>query len=374
MLAERTVRNLLDRYDELRAVATANPQRLGAVLRCQGRVVLAIEGLPPQVGHEILGVLRECLSGELLWARSLLSATLKDLAALIREVRPVLPLPLTAVVSDGLETLRKAVARTLPGIPHPWCHFHYVREAAQPLAEADRHAKTELTKRVRGGRPLARDAEARGALEGAIVLGYGAAVRASLTDDGRPPLSAAGLKRHARLPWILSSLAHVRGQLGGLPKPLAKLRGLVAKGLTETATWWPSIQAASRWVHRVARLLEKKKQLPAAQMRRGLSQMLTKRRHAAPQTQDEAVRRQLQHFVKVTKSYWPGLLRGYASIDMPRTNHDWEHWLGSYRYQERRARGRERPSASVVVKGAARVVSSLATRQHPDAGLALPEG
>src|SRR4051794_25615650 len=53
VIAERTVTNLLDRYDELRAVATANPKRLRRLLRPQGRVVLAIDGLQPHVGHEI---------------------------------------------------------------------------------------------------------------------------------------------------------------------------------------------------------------------------------------------------------------------------------------------------------------------------------
>src|SRR6266702_3386798 len=57
VVAERTVTNLLDRYDELRAVATANPKRLRSLLRSQGRVVLAIDGLQPQIGHEILWVL-----------------------------------------------------------------------------------------------------------------------------------------------------------------------------------------------------------------------------------------------------------------------------------------------------------------------------
>src|SRR6266571_7657859 len=109
VVAERTVTNLLDRYDELRAVATANPKRLRSLLRSQGRVVLAIDGLQPHVGHEILWVLRDCLSGEVLLARSLLSATIKDLAALIREVRQVLPVPISAVVSDGQHSIRKAV-------------------------------------------------------------------------------------------------------------------------------------------------------------------------------------------------------------------------------------------------------------------------
>ncbi len=365
---------MLDRYDELRALATANPKRLRAVLRSQGRVVLAIDGLQPHVEHEILWVLRDCLSGEVLLARSLLSATIKDLAALIREVRQFLPIPITAVISDGQETIRKAVARILPGIPHQLCHFHYLREAARPIAEANRHAKKELKKRVRGVRPIERAAEAANDLEAEIVGGYCAAVRASLTEEGPPPLSAAGLKLQARLSWIVGSLDHVRDQTGTLPKQLAKLRELLHKALAETAALWPPVQLTYRWVHRVTRLLENKKQLPAAQMRRGLSQILTKMRQAARQTKDETVRGQLQHFVKATKSYWAGLFRCYESIDIPRTNNDLEHLFGSYRYHERRASGRKRPSAGSVVKGAARVVAGLATREHPEEGLALPEG
>src|SRR5919202_2008274 len=99
-LAPRTVTNLLDRYDELKALSTADPQRLGPLLRAQGRAVLALDGLQPDVGHEVLWVLRDCLSGEVLLAKSLLSATTKDLAALIAQVRDALPVPITGALSD----------------------------------------------------------------------------------------------------------------------------------------------------------------------------------------------------------------------------------------------------------------------------------
>src|SRR6516225_10706857 len=140
-IALRSVSNLLDRYDELRALATADRERLHALLRKQRRVVLAIDGLQPDVGHEVLWVLRDCLSGEVLLARSLLSATTADLAALLAEVRDALPVPITGAVSDGQETIRQAVAQELRGVPHQLCQFHYLREAAKPIYEADRHAK-----------------------------------------------------------------------------------------------------------------------------------------------------------------------------------------------------------------------------------------
>src|SRR5262245_31237534 len=60
-LAERTVTNLLDRYDELRALAVSDLDRLKPIFTKQGRVILAIDGLQPDVGHEVLWVIRECI-------------------------------------------------------------------------------------------------------------------------------------------------------------------------------------------------------------------------------------------------------------------------------------------------------------------------
>src|SRR3954464_8978331 len=159
VVAVRTVTNLLDRYDELRSLATADPKRLEPLLRHQRRVILAIDGLQPDVGHEVLWVLRDCLSGEILLARSLLSSTARDLAGLITEVQQALEVPIVGVISDGQDSIRKAVAKALPGVPHQLCHFHYLREAAKPIYEADRHAKKELKKRVRGIRKIERAAE-----------------------------------------------------------------------------------------------------------------------------------------------------------------------------------------------------------------------
>jgi hypothetical protein len=373
-LAERTVANLLDRYDELKALATADPQRLRRRLKGQKNVVLAIDGLQPDVGHEVLWVLRDCLSGEVLLTRSLLSATAQDLAALVREVKAALPVPIAGAISDGQVTIRKAVAQELPGVPHQLCHFHYLREAAKPIYEADRHAKKELKKRVRGVRPVERTAEDEEDTEAEVVRGYCAAVRAALTDDGLPPLAASGLKLHGRLEKIAASLDTVAARAGGLPRGLKKLRQLLHKGLAETAALWPGVRAAYRWVHRVARLLENKKGLPAPDVRRQLSRVLGQIRQAAARAGGSAVGEQLRRFVKVTKSYWPGLFACYRSADVPRTNNDLEHLFGSHRYHERRASGRKRASPGLVVMGPARVVSGLATRLRPEEGLQLPSG
>jgi hypothetical protein len=210
----RSVGNLLDRYDELLALSLAGAARLRRVTAAAGRVILAIDGLQPDVGHEVLWVLRDCLSGEILLARSLLSSTRDDLAALITEVKGALEVPITGVVSDGQDSIRKAVKKALDGVPHQLCHFHYLREAAKPVYEADRHAKKELKKKVRGVRPLERKVEGRDDEEAKAVRGYCAAVRGALTDDGRPPLSAPGLVLKGRLEAVAESLDRVGEKRG----------------------------------------------------------------------------------------------------------------------------------------------------------------
>ena len=208
-IAPRTVTHLLERYDELLTLSLTDTTRLQRITQAQGRVILALDGLQPDVGHEVLWVLRDCLSGEVLLACSLLSATQPDLAVLLRTVQHTVPVPIVGIVSDGQLSIRGAVAEVFPDVPHQLCHFHYLREAAKPIYDADRHAKKELKKRVRGVRPMERRLEGRSDPEAEVVRGYCAAVRSALTDDGRPPLEASGLKLHARLTAITASLERV---------------------------------------------------------------------------------------------------------------------------------------------------------------------
>jgi hypothetical protein len=211
-ITERSVTNLMQRYEELVALRVANHERIKERLQKQGRVILAIDGLQPDVGHEVLWVVRDCLSEEILLARPLLSSSQGDLTTLLTEVKEQLKhleVPVKGVISDGEETIGSAVAFVFPEVPHQLCQFHYLRDATKPLYDADRHAKTELKKHVRGVRPLERALEERSDSEAEAIRGYCLAVRSSLTDDGRPPLEASGLKLQDRLTQISDSIARV---------------------------------------------------------------------------------------------------------------------------------------------------------------------
>lgn len=220
-MCERTVEHAMHRYEELVSVHLGNTERLRTRLQAQGQVILSIDGLQPDVGQEVLWVIREVLSGEIFLARALLSSTQEDLAGLLSEVKAMLWVPGTGliapvkgIVSDGQLSIRNAVVLAFPHVPHQLCHFHYLREAAKPIYEADRHAKKELKKRVRGIRPIERSLEGDSSEEAEIVRDYCLAVRSAVTDDGHPPLEAPGLRLYDRLSHIGASIDKVAEKRG----------------------------------------------------------------------------------------------------------------------------------------------------------------
>lgn len=129
---------------------------------------------------------------------------------------------------------------------------------------------------------------------------------------------------------------------------------------------WPAIERAYRWVHRIAHLLMHPERRRSRGMRRAMEGLLRGMKRSLPQA--GALRGELEHFLKVTKSYWDGLFHCYDVADLPATNNELEQLFGSYRHHERRVRGQKVASASMVVRGRVRIVAATATR------LRRPEG
>ena len=141
------------------------------------------------------------------------------------------------------------------------------------------------------------------------------------------------------------------------------MRQLLGRGLDRTRHLWPPIERIFGWVHALARVLENAAGLTAAQVERrlaGLMGAMTRHRDKAG-----ALKGAVDHFLKVTRSYWPGLLHCYRVPDLPRTNNDLEHLFGSQRHHERRATGRKGASPGLVLRGSVRLVAATVTRLRP---------
>ena len=90
-----------------------------------------------------------------------------------------------------------------------------------------------------------------------------------------------------------------------------------------------------------------------------LTEMRTRRDDAGP------LAPAIDHFLKVTDRYAPGLFHCYTVEGLPPTDNDLEHVFGTTRHHERRTTGRKVASATLIVRGAVRVVAAVATQQRP---------
>lgn len=132
------------------------------------------------------------------------------------------------------------------------------------------------------------------------------------------------------------------------------------KGLEQTRELWPAVRVAFAWVHQAARILKNADGLGEREVRlrlRGLLGAMARHREKAGPLAPA-----ITHFLKTTRSYWPGLFHCYRIAELPRTNNDLEHLFGSNRYHERRATGRKTASAALVLRGSVRVLAATATR------------
>jgi hypothetical protein len=146
-----------------------------------------------------------------------------------------------------------------------------------------------------------------------------------------------------------------------LPTELTYLKGMVSRALAATAALWPPIRVAFGWVHRAAHILGREEASGESIRRQlgGLLGAMTAHRASAG-----SLAAGVDHFGKVSRSYWAGLFACYDTADLPRTNNDLEQAFGSHRYHERRASGRKGASPSLVLRGSVKLVAGLATRRQ----------
>jgi hypothetical protein len=258
-ISERHVQNLLEVY---LALLRASQQDVGAqvaaTVAAHGGIVLALDGLQPEQGNEQLWVVREVLSGAILGAANLQQATAERLAGLLRPIRAA-EVPVLGVVSDAQESLRLAVAEVFPGVPHQLCQWHALREAAEPLWEADRHLLVEAKQELRGLREVedrtrCRDPEGADPAAdpaSAVVLDAVLALRQTVRERGGLPFDFAALRVLDRLEAVGQTLDRCLAKGGtrawpasaswwGAPWSAAAPARASSAGCTAGCSTWPT--------------------------------------------------------------------------------------------------------------------------------------
>jgi hypothetical protein len=229
-------------YQVMVAARQEDPVALRRHYAATDQLILSIDGLQPEKGHETLYVVRELTQKRVWFAEALLSATAAEVRRLLakaKEWAERLGKPVALWLSDRQDALVTGIAAEFPDVPHRYCANHFLRDVAKPVLEADSRAKVQMRKKVRGLRAIeqavlerqsagapavasmpACSAAADGAPSAStIVLEYCAAVRGIVNDDQGGPLQPPGLRMAEALGEVRQSIQRSLGEKkGGSPR------------------------------------------------------------------------------------------------------------------------------------------------------------
>jgi hypothetical protein len=239
-LSDDGIAKYIRRYQVMLAARQQDPEALRRQYESVAELILAIDGLQPEKGHETLYVVRELTQKRVWFAEPLISANAAEVRRLIakaKEWAESLGKPVGLWLSDKQDAFVTGIAAEFPDVPHRYCDNHFLRDVAKPVLEADSHAKVQMRKKVRGLRKIeqaalnqhpvetsksvaedepratvtaavgpsnAAPAEAESA--GAVVLDYCAAVRGILNNDQGGPLHPTGLQMAEALDDVRASI------------------------------------------------------------------------------------------------------------------------------------------------------------------------
>jgi len=231
-LSVDAIERYVERYQRMLAARQQDPVEVARAYRQAKGLVLSIDGLQPEKGHETLYVVREIGQKRVWFAEALLSSSAAEVQRVLARARAWverLGLPVRCWISDKQDAFVTGIAAEFPGVPHRYCHNHFLRDLAKPVLEADSHTKVQMRKKVRDLRAIEREVLTEQAADAAdtppadaadtppadappavaavdVVLEYCAAVRGILNDNQGGPLQPPGERMAAALTEVRQSL------------------------------------------------------------------------------------------------------------------------------------------------------------------------
>lgn len=351
--------------------------RLAQVAQEQGGLIVALDGLAPQGGEPQIWFIRDLSTGLTLrsgWLAQLDQPTFEVFLAPLTH----LEWPILAVLSDKQTGLVPTVATILPNSRHQFCQAHYLRNLAEPLAEADAAFKGELRKTVReqvgallrqasrrspghagvltvtgvlpspvaeprapacqrptpSASPTASDPEAE-----QVITQLVRHTRYLLTLKGRPPFRLAGMETYERLHNVACVSLDLLAQR--YDPRLAQLYQGLQSALSPFAQTYQALHQGAAWLRDIAYILEPVSTYPlgaqdvAGQLRSYLD-TVQRQPKATPNLATFG-----RHLDTVSRSSWPGLFHCYEVPGLPRTNNELESHFRETRRRLLRTTGQQ---------------------------------
>lgn len=257
--SEDWIEDYLARYQAIVAGRESDIELMAKAYAGTDDLILTIDGVQPEKGHETLYVVREVRLQRIWFAQPLPCSSHDEVGALIKHAKQLadaLGKKVRCWMSDKQQVLVTCIAETFPGVPHRYCNNHFLRDLAKPVLDKDSQAKVQMRSHVRGLRriekrmlsrthELEQEKAAQTAASGTglepllvappipletvtdqheAVLDYCACVRGILNDDQGGPLLPAGIRMDVALQDVQSSLDRVLAPRGGRRRDPTKSR------------------------------------------------------------------------------------------------------------------------------------------------------
>jgi hypothetical protein len=425
-LSVGAIASYLHRYQVMVAARQQDRQQLSDAYRDIDSLLLTIDGLQPEKGHETLYTVREVNAKRVWFAEALLSSSTAEVCRLLvraREIADSLGKPVRMWMSDKQDAFVKGIAQAFPDTPHRYCDKHFLRDLAKPIRKADSHARVQMRKKVRGLRAIERDALAhrRQAVaqkpsgKGVTAGGAGASEASAAGKPGpaRPrsskPAGAAvtqpeppGPPGQTSRPTTKDSVAQVvldycacvRGILnddqGGpllptglrMAEALAEVRASLQRnlGLNKPGPGHGQLERLAGCIDRGLEAVKGQQQEIKKQAEQIRAVAETLKEDTGPRWQRKAkyekLRRQYQkqgggfpaHLAKVMRNWAGGLfvrVKGKRGEERPTDNDELERWFRKPKGHARRIHGRKHAGTRIVQEGATLLPTLNAHETHP---------
>jgi hypothetical protein len=131
-LSDDAIVNYVSRYQVMLAARQQDAEALRQEYAGVDELILSIDGLQPEKGHETLYVVRELTRKRVWFAEPLLSATAAEVRRLIiqaKEWAESLGKPVGLWLSDKQDAFVTGIAAEFPNAPHRYCDNHFLRAA-----------------------------------------------------------------------------------------------------------------------------------------------------------------------------------------------------------------------------------------------------
>jgi hypothetical protein len=336
-ISEREVHYLIETYMLLIAGVKQDRDYLDDVISPEG-IILSIDGIQPEKGNEVLYILRDVLSGEVLHAENLLSSDRESIKGIIQ---PVIDLgyPVLGIVSDGQKSIRLAVMDLLPDVPYQLCHYHYLDDISMGLEDRDRSLKTKLKKGIRDIRTVERRVEKmEDGAEKDVLNDFTIAVRTAALQKSVYPFDCSGISIHDQLMDIEATLGSCQ-KVKAHPL-LTRMKEIVSR-YKPYEREYAEVSLLLTIVRRIASLIDPDNFPADSEEKRkrrlmGYMGYVAKLKQQYPELAGD-----LNHMVKVTKSFLPHLFAYLRCPQLPVTNNDLEVFHRNVKAKHRRRTGRK---------------------------------